>query len=160
MKKSAVTLQPRRKAVSRPKKTANYDTDFYRWSRDQAAHLKKQEFAKLDIDNLIEEIESLGRSERSALESYLANLFLHLLKIKYQPKKHSRSWDLSVKNAQYHALKMYKRSPSLKKYLPEIFKDAYFTARLKAIDETGLEEELFPEECLWNTKDIFPAKNN
>ena len=156
MRKTAIRVQPRRKVAARSKKPAAYDLDFHQWSEEQAAFLKKRAFEKLDIDNLAEEIESLGRSERTALESFLAILFLHLLKIKYQPEKHTRSWDLSVKNARYHAQKLYRQNPSMKKYLPALFKDAYFTARLKAIDETGLEEEVFPEECFWSIEEIFP----
>ena len=132
-----------------------YDSDFYKWTKNQANFLKQKEFSKLDINHLIEEIESLGRSEKRAIESYLANLILHLLKIKYQPGKHTKSWDLSVTNSKYHIDKLLKNNPSLKRYLPEILKDAYFTARLNAIDETGLEDKLFPQDCEWTLKEIL-----
>jgi Domain of unknown function DUF29 len=156
-----VRANPRRPSISVPapaKKELEYDKDFYKWTSNQAKFLKKREFLKLDIDNLIEEIESLGRSERRTLESHLVNLFLHLLKIKYQPGKHTRSWDLSIKNAEYHAKKVYSQNPSLKQQLTDIFKDAYYTARLKAIDETGLEENVFPEDCLWKIEEILDLK--
>lgn len=78
------------------------------------------------------------------------------MKIKYQPGKHTRSWDLSVKNSEYHAKRVYNDNRSLKQYLNDIFKDAYYTARLKAIDETGLDENVFPEECLWTKEEILP----
>ena len=58
-----------------------YQNDFCKWSVDQAHFLKSKEFEKLDIENIIEEIESLGRSEKRTIESYLTNLLMHLLKI-------------------------------------------------------------------------------
>lgn len=68
-----------------------YEKDFFKWTKTQANHLKKKEFSKLDIENLIEEIKSLGRSEKRAIKSYLANLLLDLLKIECQPGKHTKS---------------------------------------------------------------------
>lgn len=154
--KKKYKISPKKLSIT-PTKKINHDQDFFKWTMVQARFLKNKEFSNLDIDNLIEEIEALGRSEARTLESHLANLFLHLLKIKYQPGKHTRSWDLSVQNAEYHAKKVYAQNPSLAQHLPEIFKDAYYTARLKAIDETGLEEDLFPTTCLWKIKEIFPT---
>jgi hypothetical protein len=65
--------------------------DFYKWTHDQSDLLKRKEFNKLDIINLIEELESLGNSERSAIESHLTILFVHLLKIEYQPVMNCKS---------------------------------------------------------------------
>ncbi len=135
---------------------SSYDKDFAKWSKDQARFLKKQEFSKLDLKNLIEEIESLGRSEKRTLESYVMKLLLHLLKVKYQPKKHTRSWDLSIKQMSHSAKKTLSENPSLKPKLKEIVDDAYFSARLQASSETGLDENTFPEKCPWSLKEIFP----
>jgi predicted nucleic acid-binding Zn-ribbon protein len=137
------------------KELSSYDVDFYKWTKNQATFLKKGEYLKLDIDHLIEEIESLGRSEKRALESYLANLLLHLLKIEYQPNKHSKSWDLSVKNSRHKIKVLLSENPSLKRHLPKILNEAYFTARLNAISETGLEDEKFPEACPWDLEKIM-----
>ena len=136
-------------------KVVKYDDDFYMWSKTQAKLLKRGEFTKLDIANLTVEIESLGRSEKRTLESFLINLLLHMLKIRYQPGKHTRSWDLSIKNSKHKAQVCLKENPSLKKLIPELIKEAYFTARLRAIDETGLEDKIFPNDCPWKAKDLF-----
>lgn len=132
-----------------------YERDFYQWTEDQIEFLKRKEFSKLDIDHLIEEIESLGRSEKRALESHLANVILHLLKIKYQPTKHTKSWDLSVRNSRHKIEVLLKENPSLKRYLPKILEEAYFSARLNAISETGLDESIFPEACIWKLDGIL-----
>jgi hypothetical protein len=134
-----------------------YERDFYKWTENQIMFLKKKEFSKLDIDHLIEEIESLGRSEKRAIESYLSNLLLHLLKIHYQPAKHSRSWDNSIKHSKHKIGVLLKENPSLKRFLPTILEEAYFTARLNAISETGLKDEVFPETCPWRLNELFKA---
>lgn len=64
----------------------SYDDDFFQWSQFQAEILKKAKLEQLDLQNLAEETESLGKSEMRSLRSYLKVLLLHLLKIKYQPK--------------------------------------------------------------------------
>ena len=54
-----------------------YDVDFIQWIEKTAELLKQGKFAELDIDSLVEEIESLGRSERNALKSNLSVLLTH-----------------------------------------------------------------------------------
>lgn len=133
-----------------------YDKDFYKWTKSQANLLQKGEFTKLDIENLIEEVESLGRSEKRTLSSQLEILLMHMLKAEYQPEKHGTSWDLSIKYSRNKSKKTLDENPSLKPKLKEILKDAYSSARIDAALETGLEEDTFPEECPWSLKHIFP----
>jgi hypothetical protein len=161
-KKISKKSSPKRLSVSAPaskKEEAEYDKDLFKWTKTQANLLQKGEFEKLDIDHLREEIESLGISLQRALESYLANLLMHKLKIKYQPEKQTNSWNNSIKNATFQIDKLIKKNPSLKTYLPEIFKDAYYTARLEASSETELEEKTFPQECPWILEEILPFIN-
>lgn len=137
-------------------KTDQHENDFFKWTINQAKYLKKRDFSKLDMENLIEEIESLGRSERRTLQSYLEVLLMHMLKAKYQSKKHTKSWDISIREASYKAELTLSKNPSLKPKLLEILKESYFSARLRAVLETGLPEEIFPEECPWKLKELFP----
>lgn len=132
----------------------HYEEDFYGWAQEQVALLKNRDFAMIDFHHLIEEIESLGRSERRSLESHLENLLLHLLKIRYQPEKHTRSWDLSIKNSKYEIEKRLKANPSLRPALPDIFLEAFEYARKRAIDETGLPDEAFPFESPWPLEEL------
>ncbi len=57
-----------------------YETDFYAWTQEQALLLQQQQWSQLDLPNLIEEIESLGRQERAELRNRLSILIGHLLK--------------------------------------------------------------------------------
>ncbi len=160
--KKTVRVKPKNLSITasiQKKKELLYDKDFFKWTQEQANWLLKREFEKLDIDNLREEIESLGISLQRALESYISNLLMHKLKIKYQPEMHTNSWDNSIKNATFQIEKLLRKTPSLKTYLPEIFKDAYYIARLEASSETKLKEEIFPKKCPWTIEELFPYLN-
>jgi hypothetical protein len=57
-----------------------YHTDFYLWTQQQADLLRQGALSALDVENLIEEIESMGKRDRRAIGSYLRNVMMHLLK--------------------------------------------------------------------------------
>lgn len=57
-----------------------YETDYLAWIEKTAEQLKQRDFAAVDWESLIEEIEAMGRSERRSLESNLVVILLHLLK--------------------------------------------------------------------------------
>lgn len=135
-----------------------YDTDFYKWTQKQSKLLKDMEFDKLDLKNLIEEIADLGSSKESQLESHLIILLMHLLKQEYQQHMRSHSWIYSIRNSRFRVKKVLSKNPSLKHKLPEIFKDAYFSARLEAIAETGEDEKIFPKKCPWTFDEIMKEK--
>jgi uncharacterized protein DUF29 len=135
-----------------------YETDFYGWTLVQSSLLKERNMEKLDYENLIEEIESMGRSEKSKLRSHLSNLLTHMLKVRFQPDYHTLSWDLSIKNARLEAKETLEENPSLKPKLKEIFKNAYKSAKIKAATETQLSEKTFPQECPWTIEEIMEEK--
>lgn len=139
-------------------KSCLYDTDYYQWSLDQADYLKNRRFDMIDYDCLIEEIESLGRSQKDRLVSFLTIALLHLLKIKYQPNLHTRSWDISIQCSINDAQDVLEENPSLKHKLEEIFFHSYRKCRRKAAVETGLEIQTFPEECPWSMQEIITRK--
>jgi hypothetical protein len=134
---------------------SSYETDLYGWSFDQAEFLRKRKFDMLDYENLIEEIESVGKSELNSLQSFLCICLLHMLKMKYQPEKHTRSWDLSIKNARHRVKRLMKKNPSFKSKIQEEVIEAYDSARLGAAWETGLEENIFPEVCPWTIEEVL-----
>ena len=85
-------------------RNSNYDTDFYGWAIEQAALLRARELSAADVDNIAEEIESLGRSEKRELISRFTVLLTHLLKWKFQPKGRCSSWrDQCQDAAQQHS---------------------------------------------------------
>ncbi|MDQ7089971.1 MAG: DUF29 domain-containing protein [Methylococcales bacterium] len=135
-----------------------YETDFYGWTQQQAALLKDGRLNLLDLTNIIEEIESMGRSEKRELQSRLTILLLHLLKWKFQPSKKSRSWRLSIDEQRIQFLDVLKENPSLKPRLNDILEDAYRLAIVKAAKETKLSKKDFPSICPWNWEEIMDSE--
>ena len=128
----------------------SYENDFYSWTQEQAELLKHGRFSELDIANLIEEVESMGRGEKRELESRLTILLLHLLKWKYQDVRRGRSWQLSIDEQRIQFEKTLNENPGLKPALDQIIKYAYKLAVIKAARETKISKSIFPESCPWN----------
>ncbi|WP_353932481.1 DUF29 domain-containing protein [Okeanomitos corallinicola TIOX110] len=123
-----------------------YEQDFYLWTQAIVEQLKENRFNEIDIPNLIEEIESMGRSEKRELKSRLIVLLMHLLKWQYQPEKRSESWRSTITEQRICIEALLEDSPSLQPLLTEVFADCYEKARLKASDETGIKLNFFPKE--------------
>ena len=137
--------------------TTLYETDFYAWTQCQAALLRAEEFEQIDWNNLIEEIESLGRSEKHEVESRLAVLIMHLLKWQHQPNKRvtGRSWRKTIAIQRIDLDRHLTQNPSLRAQLPEFIIDAYTLAVRKAAVETGLDKRTFPPHCPWTAEQIL-----
>ncbi|MCC5600438.1 DUF29 domain-containing protein [Nostoc favosum] len=123
-----------------------YEQDFYLWTQTIAQQLKENNFNEIDIPNLIEEIESMGRSEKRELKNRLIVLLMHLLKWQYQLEKRSESWRSTISEQRICIETLLEDSPSLQPLLAEVFEDCYRKARLKASDETGIKLNFFPKE--------------
>jgi hypothetical protein len=96
----------------------------------------------------------LGKSERNSLTSHLRRIILHLLKIRYQPERHPRSWDLSIIESRVRMEQRLRQSPSLRASLRELSADAYESGRVRAARETGLQLDVFPEQCPFSLDEI------
>ncbi|NJO93400.1 MAG: DUF29 domain-containing protein [Hydrococcus sp. RM1_1_31] len=129
-----------------------YEQDFSLWLETTADLLRKKDFARLDLENLIEEIEAMGRSEKRELYNRLIVLLMHLLKWEYQPSHRSNSWLSTINEQRRQIIKLLADSPSLKNYLQENFPECYQIARKDASSETGLPIENFPEQFTFSKK--------
>ncbi len=132
----------------------NYEQDFYGWTQEQAALLRAGRLNDLDIENLIEEIETMGRSEKRELESRLTVLLLHLLKWKYQDVRRGRSWELSIIEQRLKFEETLDENPGLKSKLDDILLKAYKFAVIQASRETKLTSSVFPSQCPWSLDQI------
>jgi Domain of unknown function DUF29 len=122
-----------------------HQTDFYAWAMEQAALLRARRFDSADIENIAEEIESMGRWEKRELVNRLALLLLHLLKWQFQPGFRSPSWSSTIREQRIRLRSHLNDNPSLKAKLDESFKEAYELAVIGAARETGLPESAFPK---------------
>lgn len=124
-----------------------YDADYAAWIEATLQKLRQQDYSRVDWENLLEEIEDMGRSEKRGLESNLVVIILHLLKWQYQPDRRSRSWVSSLLEHRRRIRRALKDSPSLKPYLNNILYETYADGIKQAAIETGLARDAFPAEC-------------
>jgi Domain of unknown function DUF29 len=132
-----------------------YDKDFYAWTQEQASLLHSRQWSQLDLLNLIEEIESLGRQERRELINRLSVLVGHLLNWHYQPQQRTRSWVATIAIQRLEITELIKESPSLKLDLEAALQQAYLKATNLAVQETSLLKRTFPAECPYSFADIL-----
>jgi len=135
--------------------TSLYETDYLKWLNYTIQQIQDQDYDHVDWQNLIEEIEDMGRNERRALESNLIIVFLHLLKWQYQPQKRTGSWERSIIEHRRRIRKALKESPSLNSYLEEILLESYTEAVKQAKAETKHPISTFPSECPYQLSAII-----
>jgi hypothetical protein len=133
----------------------DYEQDFYGWTMQQAELLRQRRYSEVDIANIAEELETLGRSERREMTNRLAVLLMHLLKWQYQPVLRSRSWRLTIKEQRQQLRILMDENPSLQAQYPQILQNAWDNALIKAAAETGLDETGFPQALPWPLQQIL-----
>ena len=143
------------------KLNAVYQKDFYSWIMQNAELIRQGKFSEVDSDNLIEELESMGRSEKRELVSRLAVLIAHLLKWTFQSEKRSYSWECTIEEQRHQVIYVLEDSPSLKHQLEERLIVVYQRSVVIAAKETGIKKERFPKESPFSLtqimdKDFYP----
>jgi len=131
-----------------------YETDFYAWTQKQVELLRQRDLNNLDIENLIEEIESLGKQEKRELVNRLGVLIGHLLKWEYQPGKRSKSWLRTIREQRRKITDLLQENPSLKPYLDEAIEKAYLDGVDLAVDETDIGVQNFPPKITYTWEQI------
>jgi hypothetical protein len=139
---------------------AKYDTDFYAWTQETAQAIREQRWSDLDTENLLEEIESMGKSERRGIESRLEILLSHLLKRQYQADKYTRSWDMTIKEQRLKVSQLFEENPSLRARAEELIQRAYRVARVRASRESRLAEDAFPVTCPWGHEQVLEESDH
>jgi hypothetical protein len=149
----------RKRAASPPRTSTAYACDYWSWTMDQARALSEVRMDDLDLPHLAEEIADLGKSEEHRLESELARLLEHLLKL-VRPsasvrQQNARGWSISASNARWRARRVIAKNPGLKSKLAEIFADAYHDARDGALIALNLQESEIRRKCRWSFEEVM-----
>ncbi|WP_257280637.1 DUF29 domain-containing protein [Endozoicomonas sp. ISHI1] len=149
-----------------------YKTDYTRWLGQQRELLENRQFDKLDIDNLLEAMDSEMGDTSNELRSHLRILLIHLLKYDYQKRvlkdpwvedKVIYTWIPSINNPRGEIKEHLKRNPSLDPMTDEILSEAYYSAKPRAtlelnkhirIKEKRLNKNSFPEQCPWSFEQV------
>jgi hypothetical protein len=145
-----------------------YKQDFYLWIRTTINQLQARQFDRVDLENLLEELASMGRSEKRTIENLLIQLLVNLLKLTYWTRERSRNqghWQGEIRNFRRQILREIKDSPSLKPYILEIFEECYQFARKETQVRTQLPLDTFPAILIGSLEQIldedwFPVGNN
>ena len=136
-----------------------YETDYYQWTIEQAQGLRElinnhhelKHFNNLDWDNIIEEIETLGRSEYNAVVSLLMRQIEHRLKIDYTSLEECyKKWQIEIQAFKI-AIKR-KISPSMKPKLQQELEEIYQDAVSLVALEYGLD---LPEKCPYSLEELL-----
>lgn len=123
---------------------AAYERDFALWIDAQLEILRARKFEQLDLDNVIEELDAMGKNQRHELRSRLETLLVHLLKCQFQPDHKSGSWIGTVHEQRSQIVHLLQASPSLKNFVSEYATASYAGAVRRAAAETGLPRAVFP----------------
>ncbi len=132
-----------------------YDADFLSWTVQQSESLRLGQLDSLDLVNLAEEIESLGKQKQQELENRLAVLLGHLLKWDLQPNLRGKSWRSTIREQRREIEKLIRKNPSLKSYLNEAILDGYESALDLVVRETPFDYQDLEKECPYAIAQIF-----
>lgn len=132
-----------------------YDIDVVAWSMQQAALLRAGRWTQIDLDNIVEEIESVGRAEQREFESRFAQLLTNLLKWCYRPGERSEAERATIDMQRGSIMRQLKKTPSLRHELlnAEWLKDVWDVAVVEAEEQTEL--EAFPEQPAWKVAQVL-----
>jgi hypothetical protein len=122
------------------KLSALYDEDFVRWTEEQAAALRRAKGSNLPLDweNLAEEIESLGKSDRRELRSQITRILRHLLKLEASPAAEPRAgWRATIREARAEIESVLEDSPSLRREAQAMITKQIRAAAELAADDLG-----------------------
>jgi hypothetical protein len=134
-----------------------YENDFFGWTQRQTELLRSRRWSEVDIEHLIEEVESMGASERRELVSHLEVLLMHLLKWQFQPQRRGRSWELTIIEQRERLKDHLESNPSLASpaTVGFLLAKAYKYALIGAQRETGLLRSAFPSVCPYTLEQML-----
>lgn len=103
-----------------------YESDYLLWTQEVVLKLKARDFDNVDLENLIEEIEDLGRSKKDELKSRLNTLLEHLLKRIYvdMPQEFN-GWQRTIREQRKRLDWLLDANPSLKTVWNDTFNIAW-----------------------------------
>ena len=135
-----------------------YDTDFHAWADAQAALLRAGRFDEADIAHIAEEIESMGRSDLRAMESALARVIEHLLKLAHSPAETPRAgWRQSAAVHRVEFAALAEDNPGLvgRVRFPVVYERGRQIAAASLAEHDGMNRNALPRTCPWSLDQII-----
>jgi len=135
--------------------TLHYEDDFALWVEAQVKLLRDRDFERLDVINIMDELDGLAGNLCRELENRMVILLQHLLNCRTLPAQIDRSWPAVIRRERREMAMLLEQSPSLRLTLPEVVAYAYPHAVIEAADDTGFVSDRFPAECPWTVEEIL-----
>lgn len=134
-----------------------YEDDVIAWAEQQASLLRAGRWSELDVDNIAEEIEDVGKSEKRELQSRLALLIAHLLKWAYQQHMRGHNWVYTIREQRAAIDLGIVKSPGLQSVLadPAWVQQTYHHAKVKAYED--MHDAILPDELPWTMEQILSS---
>jgi hypothetical protein len=135
-----------------------YHQDLNLWRQEIINAIQTKQLENMDWDNLIEEINDMGASEKRALRSYLKRLIEHILKLRYWQSEREynlRGWKKEVVNFREEIKSILEESPSLNNYLSQNYLDWYQKSVKAMRQEFAIPDDNFVELQVIMTDDYF-----
>lgn len=135
-----------------------YEEDFNLWAEQMAIAIGQRNMDDMDWDNLKDEVDDMGKSEKRSLESYLERLIEHILKLRYWYSEYGNNykhWRAEVINFRNRLKRILQRSPSLKNYMSEVYPGIFQDAVEAKQSEFDIPDDCFIPLELILAKDYF-----
>ena len=132
-----------------------YEIDDSQWLEETVNLLKNHQFKELDLENLIEELEDLGKEKKNAVVSLLEQIIRHLLLWQYwtsESENNSVHWQGEIYTFRTQLNR--KITTNLRNYLDSeldsIYKDALGFVKIKTQNSVN-----FPSECPYSLTQLL-----
>ncbi len=132
-----------------------HDRDFHDWTLQQSALLREGRLSEADVEHIVEELESMGASERRELINRLAVLMAHRLKWQFQSALRGNSWQNAIDAQRFDVKESLEEDPNLITNLNERMAKSYLKSLLLAVRETGLNRQTFPPCCPFKAEQLL-----
>lgn len=132
-----------------------YEQDFHAWIGQQVGHLQERRLDQLDLDNLVEELEALGRAEKRSVFGNMRTILQHLLQIAAGPDGPAEDWRTAISVHRVYLEGDFRTSPSLRPYAVKILPECYERARHRAAEDAGLPLSAFPPACPYSLAQVL-----
>lgn len=134
-----------------------YEQDFHAWARRQADLVRARRFGELDVDNLAEEIESMGREQLTAVKSYTLQALVHMLLLQFSPATEPRAhWQDELGRFREEIDLRLEDSPSLRPRMGDVLAGMWPRARRRALDKLARNGvRTLPGECPYGIEQLL-----
>jgi len=133
-----------------------YEQDEHLWLIETIKLLKENRLERLDIENLIEELEDLSKRDKNRVESLLRQIIIHLLLLQYWTAEYEynyRHWQGEI--ATFRVQLNRSLTTNLKQYLLENMGDLYQESVFIVTQKTGLSLQIFPLICPYSLEQLL-----